>query len=260
MGSQDHLPKLHAIVTYVSDVAATGVFLKNHFGLETPVDQPGTYLLGDITWRLLPGAEPCGTHGPHGVLPAFFVEDFGAAHGYLNEWHVPIVFEEMLPGLNLLIFLDPDGNPIELMQESDAREWDIRNRKALRTKQRRDEAHAGPLALGGLGELTIYTHDVTASGWFYRNVVGLPVGLSFFGHIHLVADNLPVVLRSTNWKCKAPQLTHATEPVFLAPDLQLLSERLTAAGYPPIFSSLTRLTVTDPIGLRLHFVEQDQTM
>lgn len=47
MGSQDHLPKLHAVVTYVSDGAATGVFLKNHFGLEAPADQPGTYLSGD---------------------------------------------------------------------------------------------------------------------------------------------------------------------------------------------------------------------
>jgi len=47
LGNQEHLSKLHAIVTYVSDVAATGVFLKNHFGLEAPVDQPGTYLSGD---------------------------------------------------------------------------------------------------------------------------------------------------------------------------------------------------------------------
>jgi catechol 2,3-dioxygenase-like lactoylglutathione lyase family enzyme len=253
--SQDYLPKLHAIVTYVRDVAVTSAFLKNHLGLESLVDQSDTYLLGDITWRLLPGAEPCGTHGPHGVLPAFFVEDFGAARGYLNEWHVPIVFEEMVPGLNLLIFLDPDGNPIELMQETDAREWDIRKRKALRTRQRRDEPSAGPLKLGDLGELTIYTHEITASGRFYQDVVGLPVGLSFFGHIHLVADNLPVVLRATNWHCKAPHLLHSTEPVFRAPNVRLLSERLTAAGYPPIFSSPARVTVTDPIGLRMHFVE-----
>lgn len=260
MGNHNHPPRLHALETYVRDVAATSAFLKTHFGLEAWGDRPGSYLLGEAEWRLRPGAEPCGTHGPHGMLPAFFVADFGAARGYLNEQHIPIVFEEMLPGINLLIFLDPDDNPVELMQETDPREWDIRNRKALRTRQRRDEAPDGPLNLGGLGELTIYTHDITASGRFYREIVGLPAGLSFFGHIHLVAENLPVVLRGTNWKCKAAHVPHATEAVFSVPDLQSFGEHLAVAGHPPVFVSPDRVTVTDPAGLRVHFVEQDDHM
>jgi catechol 2,3-dioxygenase-like lactoylglutathione lyase family enzyme len=251
---------LHAAETYVRDVAATGAFLRKHFGLKELSGRPGTYLLGDIEWRLLPGGEPCGTHGPHGMLPAFFVEDFGAARGYLNAQHIPIVFEEMLPGLNLLIFLDPDGNPIELMQETDTREWDIRHRKALRTKRRQDESPRTPLKLGGFGEMTIYTHDITSSARFYRDVVGLPAGLSFFGHIHLVAENVPIVLRGTNWKCKAPHLSHATEIVLSVFDLQSFRKRLSAAGHSPAIVSPSHLTVTDPIGLRLHFVERDRTM
>ena len=215
---QNSLPRLHALETYVRDIATTQVFLKTFFGLEPESQQADTYIFGDVSWRLLPDARPCGTHGPHGVLPAFSIDDFGAARAYLRKRGIPIVFEEMLPGLNLLIFLDPDDTPIELVQATDPREWDIRQRRALTAKRRQDQAPAGPLRLGGLSELAIYTHDITASGRFYRDVVGLPAGLSFFGHIHLVAENLPVVLRGTNWRCKAPHSPHATEPVFSVPD------------------------------------------
>ncbi|HEY53134.1 MAG TPA: hypothetical protein G4N94_06720 [Caldilineae bacterium] len=251
---QNDLPKLCALETYVRDVAKAQTFLATHFGLE--FQTPGVFVVDDIAWRLLPGAQPCGTHGPHGVLPAFAIDDFGAARGYFRERDIPIVFEEMLPGLNLLIFLDPDDTPIELVQTTDPREWDIRQRRALKTKHRQDEAPAGPLRLGALSELTIYTHDITASGRFYRDVVGLPAGLSFFGHIHLVAENLPVVLRGTNWQCKAPHSLHGSEPVFSVPDLRSFCDHLVSAGHSPDSVSSHRATFTDPVGLRLHFVER----
>lgn len=253
----NELPRLKALETYVSDIPSTARFWARHFGLEPATASPGLYRCGDIEWRMLPGAQPCGTRGPHGALPGFGIDDFGAARGYLRDQDIPIVFEEMLPGLSLLIFLDPDGSPIELMQTTDPGAWDIRDRRELRTRRRQDMAPAGPLRLGPLQELSIYTHDVSASGRFYRDVLGFPAGLSFFGHIHLVAGNVPLVLRATNWRCVAPEQRHATEPVFTVRDIDALAGRVASAGYQASYASANRLDITDPVGLRLHIERED---
>lgn len=249
----DALPRLKALETYVRDIAVSQAFWAEHFGLAPSSTDPHAFQHGDIIWRLLDGAEPCGTRGPHFALPAFEIVDFGQARGYLLAHDIPIVFEEMLPGLNLLIFLDPDATPIQLIQLTDPRVWDIADRRELRTRRRRDDLASEMVGLGPLGELTIYSHDISASGRFYRQLIGLPPGLSFFGHIHLLAENLPVVLRHTNWRCKHPGRHHATSPIFAVPDLSLLAQTLAAAGYSPDFTSPDRLTVIDPAGLRLHF-------
>ena len=249
--------RLRALETYVRSVASAQAFWAEHFNLAHDLFRPGIYQVDDVVWRLLPGAMPCGTRGPHGSLPAFAVDDFGQARGYLQAHDIPIVFEEILPGMSLLICLDPDATPIELAQATPAGEWDIADRRLLRMRQRQDEAPAGSLALGPLTELTLYTHDITASVRFYRDVLGLPVGLSFFGHVHLVLENVPLVLRGTNWRCKHPEDTHATEPVFGVDDLHALTVGLREAGYPPYGASDHRITVLDPAGWRLHFESDD---
>ncbi|NOX60843.1 MAG: hypothetical protein GXP42_02680 [Chloroflexi bacterium] len=248
------MPRLVALETYVRSIARAHDFWATHFGLEPDVE--GAYRLGDVIWRLLPGAEPCGTKGPHGVLPAFEIEDFGAARGYLLARGIPIVFEEMLPGLNLLIFLDPDGSPFELVQFTDPKTWDIAQRRELRTHRRKDRAPEEPLRLRPLAELTIYVTDITAGVRFYRDVVGLPVGVSFFGHVHLVLDNVPLVLRPTNTHCRAPQQPHATEAVFAVDDLDALAGRLQKAGLTLIQRTESQITVRDPSGTRVHFQKQ----
>ncbi len=260
------LPRLQAIHTYVRSLATAPDFWAEHFGLR-PTTEPAAYSVpaaggGQVTWALLPGGAPCGTRGPHGALPSFQVADFGQARGFLLAHEIPIVFEEILPGMSLLIFLDPDANPVELAQPTDPAAWDIAERRLLRTKARRDLAPAAPLALGPLEEVTVYTHDITNSVRFYRDLVGLPVGLAYFGHVHLVLENAPLVVRGVNWRCKTPGALHSTELVIGIPPggggVEALAARLVAAGYPPGYSPLFgedgRLTVVDPAGWRVHFV------
>ena len=247
------LPRLIGLRTYVGDVNAARAFWRRYFRLAFAMTEGiGRHRLGDVAWELRPGGEFCGTRGPHGALPVFAISDFGRARGYLLAHDIPIVFEEMIPGLSLLIFLDPDGNPFELAQETDPDAWDIAQRKALRTKRRRDAPQDEPVSLLGLTELTIYTHDITASVHFYRNLVGLPVGLSYFAHVHLVAENVPVVLRTTRWQCKAPAQPHGTEPVFSTPDPAALAARLQEAGFR-LQDEEMGFVVRDPAGVKLHF-------
>lgn len=261
MTAPDTLPRVVALETYVRSVLASEAFWREHFGLEADGPLSATFTVRSayepegepIAWRLLPGAQPCGTRGPHGLLPSFRIDDFGRARGYLLARKVPIVFEEILPGLKLLVFLDPDGTPVQLAQPTDPSTWDIAERRLLRMRRRVDPAPPGPLQPGPLDEITIYTPDITASVRFYRDLIGLPVGLSFFGHVHLVMANAPLVLRGNNWRCKTPGAFHATEMVLAVPALDALRERLERAGYPTT-RVWNRVTVVDPAGWRLHFI------
>ncbi len=245
--------RLAALETYVRSLTSAQAFWAEHFCLESDVHRPGVYEVGGVDWRFLSGAAPCGTRGPHGALPVFAVSDFGQARAYLLAHAIPIVFEEILPGMSLLICLDPDETPVELAHETAVGDWDIADRRLLRTRQRHDVPAGGPPTLGPLAELTLYTHDITASVRFYRDVLGLPVGLSYFGHVHLVLENLPLVLRGTNWRCKQPAQRHATEPVFGADDLQPVALALQRAGFAPLEAAEHRLSVVDPAGWRIHF-------
>ncbi len=260
-GSDENLPRIVVLETYVRSVLVSEAFWREHFGLIAEGPLSATFDVrsayepegAPIAWRLFPGAQPCGTRGPHGLLPSFRVDDFGQARGYLLARKVPIVFEEILPGLKLLVFLDPDGTPIQLAQPTDPTSWDIGERRLLRMRRRVDATPPGPLRLGALDEISLYTPNITASVAFYRDLIGLPVGLSFFGHIHLVMANAPLVLRGNNWRCKTPGALHATELVLAVPDGEALSKRLQAAGYPTM-RQWDRLTVVDPAGWRLHFL------
>lgn len=251
------LPRLVGLRTYVGDLSATRTFWQKYFGL-TPVrsTQGLRYELDGVGWEQLPGGRFCGTKGPHGVLPIFAVPDFGRARGALQAWSIPIVFEEILPGMSLLIFLDPDQNPFGLAQTTDPGAWRISQRKALRTKRRRDAASDQPIALKGVSEITIYTDNISASVSFYRDIVGLPLGLAYFAHVHLAADNVPVVLRTTRWQCKARHQPHGSEPIFAVADLEALAQRLSRAGFEATRASSCSLTTSDPSGIPIHFASQ----
>ncbi len=251
-------PRLVGLKTYVADVGRTRDFWSQHFGL-TPMAQDVAlrYLLGDLLWEQWPGGRFCGARGPHGALPVFRIQEFSHARGYLLAHQIPIVFEELIPGLSLLIFLDPDNNPFELAQETDPGEWKIAARRALRTKQRIDPPQRRPVDLEGVAELTIYTHDITASVQFYKEIVGLPVGLAYFAHVHLAAENVAVVLRTTRWQCKAREQPHGSEPIFAVRDLDALRARLLQAGYDPSDED-GGMVVRDPVGIPLHFRSKSQ--
>ncbi len=254
------LPRLVGLKTYVSDLAVSQDFWLRHFGL-LAVRQKNAlqYKMGDVVWEHLPGGKFCGTRGPHGVMPVFGIDDFGRARGYLMSHDIPIVFEEMLPGMSLLVFLDKDSNPFELAQETDPGAWRISQRKALRTKRRQDAPQAKPVTLRGVTELIIYSHDITASVKFYRDVIGLPVGLAYFAHVHLVAENVPVALRTTRWQCKARQQLHGVEPVFSVRNLAALAEKFQRAGLASQRLPSGVLKVRDPIGIPLQFVAAEES-
>lgn len=245
------LPRVVALSTYVDDEASAAAFWQRHFALRAVAAAPLQYVIGDVIWRMVSGGQPCGTKGPHGVVPAWRMRDFAQARGTLLAQDVPIVFEEMLPGANLLVFLDAAGNAIELLQVEDAARWQRSDRRALRTRQRRDAPSQEPLELGPLQEVSIYTPDITASVRFYRDVLGLPTGLAFFGHVHLAAENAPLVLRSTNTHCQHPERPHGTEVTFGVPDWPALRKRLQRASTPLLHNSPQHLTLLDPTGLRV---------
>ncbi|RUA17233.1 MAG: hypothetical protein DSY55_02530 [Clostridia bacterium] len=224
----------------------------------TPVSEENGlhYDLGGVAWQHVPGGRFCGTRGPHGMLPVFTIADFSLARGGLLARGISIVFEEILPGMSLLIFLDSDQNPFGLAQTTDPGAWRISQRKALRTRRRRDAASDQPITLKGVSEITIYTDNISASVPFYRDIVGLPLGLAYFAHVHLAADNAPVVLRTTRWQCKARHQPHGSEPTFAVDDLNALAQRLSRAGFEATRASSCLLTTSDPSGIPLHFVSQ----
>ncbi len=258
MPAERPLVRLVALETWVVDEAATEAFWRRLFHLQPDTRHPLSYTLEGLSWRMLPDAQPCGTRGPHGVVPAWNIADFGAARGALLTAGVPVVFAEMLPGASLLVFLDPSANAIELLQPEDPKNWDIARRRALRSHRRHDDAPSLPLTLHGLQELSIYTHDVTASVRFYRDVLGLPTGLAYFGHVHLVAENVPVVIRASNTRCREPQHRHGSEPVFAVPDWDALQGRVQQADISILHAEPRRLTLRDPIGLRVHVLSAEE--
>ena len=190
------------------------------------------------------------------MLPVFTISDFGQARGSLLARGIPIVFEEILPGMSLLVFLDPDRNPFGLAQTTDPGAWQISQRKALRTRRRKDVASDHPITLERISEITIYTDNISASVPFYRDMIGLPLGLAYFAHVHLAADNVPVVLRTTRWQCKAHHQPHGSEPIFAVENLDDLAQRLDRAGFEATRASSCSLTTSDPSGIPLHIVCQ----
>ncbi|RME83890.1 MAG: hypothetical protein D6775_06950 [Caldilineae bacterium] len=250
--ASENVPVLLAVQTYVRDIEQARAFWREHCGLVSDEEVP-VYRMGDVEWRLLAGAQPCGTARPHGVLPAFLIDDFGAARGYLQARGIPLVFEEMIPGLNVLVLLDSDGTPIALHQPTDPSTWKLSERKLLRTRRRQDTDPGRPITLHGFAELTVYVGDITAGTRFYREIVGLPLGYSVFGHVHLLAANTAVVLRQVNWRCRGLGRPHATEAVFGVSDLDGLARRLQQGGYPIQRTGPDRLTSSDPDGWPVHF-------
>jgi predicted enzyme related to lactoylglutathione lyase len=71
--------------------------------------------------------------------------------------------------------------------------------------------------------------------------------------VHLVAENMPVVLRTTRWRCKAPEQPHGTEPVFAVDNIDALAGRLQRAG-AAVAARASGLTARDPAGVPVHFL------
>ena len=151
--------------------------------------------LPDGTAFLLCTPRPaCTVRGPHGIVPALEVDDIAQAKAHLRRLERPIVMEEVVPGLARLTFLDPWGNAVDLVQTLDASRWQ-------RGARIPEVAAHGPPRVRGLFEVSLYALDVPAAVRFYREEMGLATGLTYFAHIHLLFENLPLVVRPTWHRC-----------------------------------------------------------
>ncbi|NPA91935.1 MAG: hypothetical protein GXO55_10925 [Chloroflexi bacterium] len=160
------------------------------------VEAEGGFRLPDgILWRVCSGRGNCSTRGPHGVVPALAVEDVAQAKAWLQAQGRPLVFEEVVPGLARLTFIDPEGNPVDVVQEVDVAGW----QRGQRIPAASDSSE--PPRVLGLFELSLYTHDVPRAQRVYQEGLGLTLGLAYFAHIHLLFDNVPLVLRPTWHRC-----------------------------------------------------------
>lgn len=196
---------VQAVILWVEESKAAATFYTKALGL--PVENNRVRLPDGVILILCPGRVSCNTRGPHGLVPALEVDDIAAAKAHLRGLQRPIVFEEVVPGLARLTFLDPDGNALDLVQPLDVEAWE----RGARIPEK--DAGSGPPRVRGLFELSLYARDVPAMIHFYRDQLALETGLAYFAHIHLLFDNVPLVIRPTWHRCNV-QTRHT--PALLA--------------------------------------------
>jgi len=208
--------RLAGLVMRVRSVDAAGAFYSTTLGLQGEGER---LRLGDgLFLDLVEGRPPCSAREPHGAVPAFLVSNLSQAKGWLQHTGCPIVFEEVVPGLARLAFLDPDDNAIELVEERDPEQW-VRGAAITASA-----GEASPAVVEGVLEVSIFANDTAGVLSFYRDVLSLPVGAAYFAHVHLMTDNVPLVLRPTWCRCGQAQ-PHTPGLVLEGVDLGTLAER-----------------------------------
>ncbi len=188
------LPRLDAVLLWVRDQEQAAAFYAQAMGLparEGRITLPDGHVL-----YLCSGRVPCHARGPHGIVPVLEVADIAHARAWVQHLGRPIVFEEVVPGLARFIFLDPDGNPIDLAQVLDTQTWE----RGARIPVWKTPPTSPPQVLG-LFELSLYARDAGAALRFYRDVLGLETGLAYFAHVHLLFENAALVIRPTWHRC-----------------------------------------------------------
>ncbi len=184
---------LTGLQLWVEDTGRARDFYGRHLGMKW---QEGHLVLADGTyWHLCPGRIPCQTHGPHGLVPALEVEDISQAKAWFRQQGHPLLFQEVVPGLARLTLSDPEGNAFDLVQSLDASTW-------TRGANIPEPAHVStPPRVLGLFELSLYARETDRALSFYRDVLGLDVGLAYFAHVHLLLGEIPLVIRPTWRRC-----------------------------------------------------------
>lgn len=184
--------RLQGVVVWVGDEAQACTFYQRALGLVC--QDPSVTLPDGVTIHLEPGRVRCSARGPHGVVPALEVADIAAAKGWLQSLQRPIVFEEVVPGLARFTFLDPDGNPVDLVMPLATDRW-------ARGQSIPVADAGGPPEVRGLFEVSVYVRDLRSAVRFYRDGLGLETGLTYFAHLHLLFENTALVLRPTWVRC-----------------------------------------------------------
>ncbi len=223
---------LTSLLWWVNDTEQISAFYQEALGIGS---DEGALLLPDgFRWHLCTPRPPCRARGPHGIVPVLEVKDIAQAKAWIKRLKRPVVFEEIVPGLARFIFLDSDGHPVELVQPLNVETWE----RGARIPEPPSPPSAPPHVVG-MFEVSLYTRDVSASVRFYRDVLGLETGVAYFAHIHLLFDNLPLVIRPTWRRCDQSRPHTPALVVACSPDegrgLPWEDRSLCGQGWPALF-------------------------
>ncbi len=184
--------RVTGLILWAQEVPSVLTWYEQILGL--PVKNGAIILPDGIRFLWQENRPSCPTRGPHGVVPALEVDDIAQAKAWLRAVERPIVFEEIIPGLARLTFLDPAGIPIDLVQVLEVQRWQRGQQIPLGTAQH-------PPVISGLFEISVYVENIRNALAFYRDVLHLETGLTYFAHYHLLFTNVPLVLRPTWHRC-----------------------------------------------------------
>lgn len=184
--------RVEALRLWVEDLDRATGFYTTMLGIEP--EGKGVRLPDGMLWELCAGRKSCAARGPHGIVPALHVEDIAEAKAWVRRQGYPLLFEEVVPGLARITTMDTEGNPIDLVQELDASEW----HRGMRIPEGKG---AHPPRVYGLFELSLYARDTGRALHFFRDILGLEPGLAYFAHVHLLFENVPLVIRPTWRQC-----------------------------------------------------------
>ena len=185
--------RLERLLIWVQDVQRARRFYHESLGMQQ--EKSGLRLADGTRIELCSGRVPCTARGPHGIVPAFLVEDVAQAKAWLRAQGRPILFEEVVPGLARVTSMDPAGNAFDLVQELDASRW----QRGMRIP---DVSGIAPPTVLALFELSVYVRDTANTLHFFRDTLGLEVGLAYFGHVHLLLGDVSLVIRPTWRQCE----------------------------------------------------------
>lgn len=112
------LKRLDMIIIYITNMERSHEWYQEVLGL-TPLSQHGdfaTLQVGDSRIGLHGGANTEPDLLNAGSMPVFQVEDYQQAKSALQSKGVQFVFENSTPTAAFGTMLDPDGNPLQIMQ------------------------------------------------------------------------------------------------------------------------------------------------
>lgn len=112
------IKQLEMVILFVSDVNASVTWYQTVLGL-TVVAQHGDFAslqAGDSRVALHGGLEQPAGAREQTTMPVFAVADYEAAKQQLEALGCHFYFENSTPAAQFGSFLDPDGNPLQIMQ------------------------------------------------------------------------------------------------------------------------------------------------
>lgn len=112
------IQKLDSIIVYVSDVERSIIWYQDVLGLELTAKHGhfAVFQLGSVRISLH-GAEldPNVTRG-NSSMPVFLIDSYESYKEDLENKEITFVYENEIPNARFGTFLDPDGNPLQIIE------------------------------------------------------------------------------------------------------------------------------------------------